>query len=296
MEKIIKKAPVIGFVRYSLNVKYGNKTEAKDVFEEEYFEYRFNIFCNVTLKSFQQQTNNNFVLLLLHSENMPSRYKDRFIELEKNNTFLYNVFVKDTPESFDDALTQSIEYVSFEKDVAITFRIDNDDAVHNDFIQRLNGFLKDEYVGFAISMPSLCIVKRISDTSYMIEERDFPSNSIGLANITNRGEYKTVMQLGDHTKINKKTPMILTSGLAAKHLQTINGENEANGICEINVKILNKEDLNKYLFDEKFGNLDLDCLRIIKISNSSKLSLKKTVKLFIPPLFIRALKKIKNCH
>ena len=195
MDRIIKKEPIIGLIRYSQKVKFGNGEKERDVFEAEYFEYRFNIFKNVTLKSFQQQTDNNFVLLLLHSENMPSDYKDRFIELEKANSFLYNVFIKDTYKAFDEAIKRSVEYVSFEKDVVVTFRIDNDDAVQNDFIHKLSGFLKDDFVGYSISMPSLCIVKRISDMSYMIEERNYPSNSIGLAYVSNSGQYKTARNL-----------------------------------------------------------------------------------------------------
>ena len=67
MNKIINKAPIIGFIRYSQKINFVSN---RDVFEPEYFEYRFKIFKEVTLKSFQQQKNNNFVLLLLHSENL----------------------------------------------------------------------------------------------------------------------------------------------------------------------------------------------------------------------------------
>ena len=293
MDKIIKKAPVIGFVRYSQKVKFSNQEKERDVFETEYFEYRFNIFKSVTLKSFQQQTNNNFVLLLLHSENMPSHYKDRFIELEKANSFLYNIFVKDTHEAYNEAIRSSVEYVSFEKDIVVTFRIDNDDAVQNDFIQRLSDFLKDGFVGYSISMPSLCIVKRISDTSYMIEEGNYPSNTIGLAYVSNREQYKTVKELGCyHTLINVTTPMVLIAQCSARQLQTINGENVENTINETNAKILNKEDLDKYLAEIKMENLNLDCLRIYKTNGLLKFSLKKIVKLLVPPLFIPILKKI----
>lgn len=296
MKKIISPKPVIGFVRYSLNVKYGNKTQAKNVFEAEYFEYRFNIFCTVTLKSFQQQTDKGFVLLLLHSENMPPEYKDRFMELERTNEFLYNVFVEDNPESYNEAMKQSEEYVSFEKNVAITFRIDNDDAVQNNFIQRLSGFLKNEYAGFVISMPGLCVVKRISTSLYAIEEKNYPSHSIGLANVTNRENYETIMALGYHHRINEKIPMILTPVFAAKQLQTINGENETNSIDDSKIKIIDKKDTDRYLIENRFGNLNLDCLHIIyKINNnSSKSSLEKIVKLLLPPVFGFVLKKTKK--
>jgi len=296
MGKVIKKAPVIGLVRYSQKVQF----KERDVFEAEYFEYRFDVFKNVTLKSFQQQTNKNFVLLLLHSENMPDQYKDRFFELEQKNPFLHNVFVKDTRESIKKALKNSVEYVSFEKDVAITFRIDNDDAVQYDFIQKLNNFLKNEFHGFAISMPSLCVVKHISSTSYMVEERYYPLTSIGLAYVTRRSEYKTVMEIGDHSTIFKTLPRVLLEESGGGGLMTINGENVANtingGVVVNNsrIEILNKEDLNKYLLERKIKNLDLDCLRTT--NKWSTFSLKKILKLFVPPLFTLILQKVKKQH
>ncbi|MDR2491485.1 MAG: putative rhamnosyl transferase, partial [Spirochaetaceae bacterium] len=217
MEQINKKAPVIGFVRYSQKIKFTDKET--NVFEKKYFEYRFDIFKNITLKSFQEQSNMNFVLLLLHSETMPQEYKDRFNELAKANLFLHNLFIKDSSEGFDEGLRNSISYVSFKDDVAVTFRIDNDDAVPNNFIQNLNRFLKTDFYNFSISMPDICVIKRISDTSYMVEERCLPSSSIGLAYVTNRSNFKTVMDLGDHGCVNTKVPMVLLTG----NLRSING-------------------------------------------------------------------------
>ncbi len=264
---MINKAPIIGFIRYSQKIIFGE--EHKNVFEPEYFEYRFNIFKEVTLKSFQQQTNPNFVLLLFHSENMPPHYKERFAELEKTNSFLYNIFVKDTWESFNEVIQNSIDYVSFEKDTAITFRIDNDDAVQKDFIEQLSGFLRSDFVGYIISIPMFYVVKRIENQLYMLQERCFPANSIGLANVTYREQYKTVMELGEHHLINDENSMILLPKSTGGGLQTINGENAVNTIDFAKAITLNKEDLVKYLEKRKIENLDLECLRIYKINHST---------------------------
>lgn len=286
MNNYIKKAPIIGLIRYSQFVTYGKKTT--NVFEADYFEYRYNIFLNVTLKSFQQQTNKDFILLLLHSENMPADYKTRFLELEKANSFLYNVFSEDTPEANKEAIRSSKEYAALENDVVITFRIDNDDAVQNDFIERLNYFLKSAFFGYAISTPALSIVKRISEKQYIVEEQNYPSNSIGLAYVSNTEQYKTIMELGHHALINKTTPMVLSAERLTKQLQTINGENEMNVIEETKARIMSKEDLDKYLEISKMGNLELNCLRIIPLT---RFSYKEILKSLIPPLFITILRK-----
>ena len=291
----MKKAPIIGFIRYSQKIKFDNHKKERDVFEPIYFEYRYDIFKNVTLKSFQQQTDNNFVLLLLHSENMPVQYKERFIELEKENLFLYNVFVQDTQESFNEAILDSNKYVRYENSTALTFRIDNDDAVQNDFIEKLNGFLKNDFVGFSVSIPLMHIVKRIANQLYMLQESYFPANAIGLAYVTSSEKYKTVLNLGDHDLVNDENAMILLAKSASGGLQTINGENEINEIDTTKAMILNKVELDNYLVQRKIEHLDLDCLRIYEEKiNLSKYSLKKNIRLFLPSTFITTLQKIKN--
>ena len=294
MQKILRPAPIIGFVRYSQYRKFGNMEKERDMFEPEYFEYRFQIFKNVTLKSFQQQTDKNFVLLLLHSENMPQHLKIRFLELEKSNLFLYNIFVEDTDESFNESLRKSIEYASFEEKVAVTFRIDNDDAVQNDFVQKLAPFLKLSFEGYVISMPTVSIVKRITNQLYMVEERYYPSNSIGLAYVTGRENYQTVIEVGHHDLLNDEISMILLAKNEGVNLQTINGENALNLIDRSKAKIMNKIDFDHYLRERKIEDLKLDCLRILPEENiSSGFSLKKTLKLFVPPIFFLTVQKIR---
>lgn len=290
MNKSINNSPIVGFVRYSQKIKFANREIERDVFEPAYFEYRFNIFKEVTLKSFQQQTNSNFVLLLLHSENMPSHYKERFLELEKTNTFLYNIFLKDTKESFDQAILNSVEYVSFEKEVAVTFRIDNDDAVQNNFIELLNDFLTNDFIGHAISIPNFYIVKHIADNLYLLQERYFPANSIGLAYVTNKERYKTVLNLGDHDLVNDQNTIILISKCTSGGLMTINGENEINSIDKTKAITLTKTDLEAYLQKRKIKNIDLDCLRIYPEEKKKP----EFLKLFVPPIFDTVFRKIKT--
>lgn len=291
MNKIINKAPIIGFVRYSQKIKFVSN---RDVFEPEYFEYRYKIFKEVTLKSFQQQTNSNFVLLLLHSENMPSQYKERFIELENENSFLYNIFVEDTQESFNEAISKSIDYVSFENEAAITFRIDNDDAVQNNFIEKLGGFLKKDFIGFSLSIPLIHIVKRISNQLYLLQELYFPANAIGLAYVINREHFKTVFNLGDHDLVNNENSLILLSKSNNGSLQTINGENELNSIDNTKAITLNKQELELYLIKKNMEHLDLECLHIYEDKNiASKYSFERLVKLCTPPIYSLIINKLK---
>lgn len=290
MNKIINKQPIIGFVRYSQKIKFGNKE--RNVFEPKYFEYRFNIFKKVTLKSFQQQTNSNFALFLLHSENMPPHYKERFIELENETPFLYNIFVEDTWESFNEAISKSIDYVSFKNDAAITFRIDNDDAVQKDFIEKLNGFLHKEFTDNIVSIPTMYRVKRIEKEMFLLENFYFPANAIGMAYVTGSEIYKTVMQLGEHDLVNNENTMILLPKSTNGGLMTINGENELNSIDYSKSKIYNNETICQFLEEKKLGDIDLNCLRVYQEKKSfSRFSFNKIIDLIMPPIFKILIKK-----
>lgn len=291
MEKILKKAPIVGFIRYSQKITF--RGGARDVFEPTYFEYRFKIFTDVTLRSFQKQTDTEFVLIIFHSVSMPLQYKERFQALEKENQFLYNVFVEDNVESFNKAIKDSIRYVSTENNVALTFRIDNDDAVQINFIHTLKKFLNKEFVGFTINMPNVLIVKRVTNKSYMIEERDYPSNSIGLAYVTGKDDYRTVLEVAQHHLINDENALILMPKNSSVGLMTINGENAANAIDSSKAKILNENELNSYLRGKHIYNLDFNCLRLlVEKDEFTRISFKNVTALLLPPIVPWVFRKI----
>ncbi|GEM_PF-1550816 len=293
MKRIIHSAPIIGFVRYSQKIEFGKKT--RDVFEPDYFEYRFKIFQEITLKSFQQQTEKEFILLLLHSAAMPNHLKERFLALEKTNNFLRNVFIEDNSASFAIALKNSIEYANFQKGAVVTFRVDNDDAVPNNFIAKLKYFLREDLIGYAISAPTVVIVKRISNQMVLMQQKYYPSNSIGLAYVSGLNNFKTVMDAAQHHQINHNNPMVLTAGNVVGGLMTINGANAINFIDPSHSQIASNEEIKKYMADHRFGNLDLNCMKIFEdASSNSRSYLSKIVHYLTPPLFHIILRKKKS--
>lgn len=279
MPKILKTAPIIGLIRYSQKITFGSET--RDVFEPKYFEYRFKIFTEVTLKSFQQQSDSNFALLILHSETMPAKYKEKFLQLENDNQFLYNIFVEDNVESFNQAIKNSVNYISFTDDAALTFRIDNDDAVQKNFIENLRNFIKKEFIGFTINIPNVFIVKRISNENYIVEERNYPSNSIGLAYVTGEN-YKTILEVAQHHLINDNNALILLPRNKSSVLMTINGENEINSINDPETSTFTEKRLEEFLKENKYDNFNLKCLKIL--NDKKRKSMKDIINLFTPPI------------
>jgi hypothetical protein len=257
----MNKTPIIGFIRYSCRAPFSRN----DFFLPKYLDYRLGIFKNVTLKSFQEQTDKDFNIFLLHSENLPQDYKNIFNDLEKNNSFLYNIYIPDSEiegKDYINAVERSIEYVNFCNDVSINFRIDNDDAVSRDFISKLKNFLKPEFSGFIISFPNVTIIQRIKKNKYIIQEKYFPSNSIGLAYVTNINNYQTIMTLGDHGKVNQKHPMALLPGKGG--IQTINGKNVMNSLYFGHVSFMDEDALSAFLKKNGYSDFDFKSLNICK--------------------------------
>ena len=221
------KTSAIGFIRYSCRASFSRD----DFFKQKYLDYRLGIFKNVTLKSFQEQTDKDFNIMLLHSENLPQKYKKIFKDLENINSFLHNIYIPDSElegRDYINAVESSVDYVNFLDGVSINFRIDNDDAVPCDYISRLKYFLKPEFSGFVISFPNVSIIQRTHKDKLLKQEKYFPSNSIGLAYVANKNNYRTIMTLGDHGKVNEKYPMVLLPGRGG--IQTINGKNIMNSL------------------------------------------------------------------
>lgn len=276
-----KSAPIIGLIRYSQKISF--TPHEINVFEKNYFEYRYKIFTDVTLKSFEDQSNKNFLLVIIHSESMPQTYRERFINLELKYPFLNNYFLQDTAESLDNLLKQTKNLIDFKNNCGLTFRIDNDDAVPTNFIENISLFLNPAFIGSCISLPSILIVKRTKTDTYLVEKRYAPSNAIGLAYVTSQNNFKTILDVNQHHLVNESNNLILLPKNGGKPIQTINGENAFNTINDSNSTAFTEEQLRKFLKENNYDKINLKCLKILK--NQKRKSIKDVINLFIPPIF-----------
>lgn len=281
MIKIFNKVPIVGLVRYSQKITFQGGD--KDVFESSYFEYRYKIFMDVTLKSFEDQSNKNFLLVIIHSETMPQKYKDRFVNLEVKYPFLKNYFLQDTAESLKNLLLQTKNLIDFRNRSGLTFRIDNDDAVPTNFIENLCLFLNPPFVGSCINLPNILIVKRVQTDKYLIERRYFPSNSMGLAYVTSENNFKTILDINEHHIVNENNNLILLPKSSGIPLQTINGENAINAINDDASVTFTEKHLQEFLKVNNYDTINLKCLKIL--TSKKRNSIKTIINLLTPPIF-----------
>lgn len=247
---------IIGMVRYSIPNVFGDTENSRNLiqlYEEPYFSTRLNIFKNITLKSFAQQTNKNFILLVYHTSMIPDNKRKIFDNIEKEYTFVKNVYINNIemniPEEFKD-------------ERICTFRIDNDDGIAIDFIEKLQkakDIYKDDIV---ISISHANKICRISENDYRIAAFNNVSNSMGLAYLSS--DNKTIMNLGQHQLIPERFKIKVLNGNGG--LQVINNYNVANSFkskSKLKTFTLDYQNMKKYLIKENYGNLDISCLPIL---------------------------------
>jgi hypothetical protein len=272
-----RKTKIIGLIRYSVL----NSWDPRTAFPPEYMKYRFKIFCEVTLKSFQEQTDKDFMVFLFHSNRLPDEYKGRFEELERENRFLHSIYLeKEGEEEYQNEINSNIvKYADWSENIIINFRIDNDDGLPKNYISRIRPFLKQEFEGYALTLPRISVVQRLAEDKYVIEQRRYLFTCMGQAIVISKDNVKNC-QAYQHNSVYDNYPVVLLQGTGG--WQTINGNNSANSIRFGDKQFYTKKELDEYLLDRNYPDYDMSCLHIVKngfrISNKLKSVGKKVIK------------------
>ncbi|GHT80546.1 hypothetical protein FACS1894130_11900 [Spirochaetia bacterium] len=101
---------------------------------------------------------------------------------------------------------------------------------------------------------------------------------MGLAYVTHKNDYKTIMTQGDHGKLNDAHPLLLLPGRGG--LQTINGNNIMNALDFGRVPAFSGEELRGFFDKNNYVDFDCGCLHICKRRQLVKLFL-KTVRFIV---------------
>ena len=249
---------IIGMVRYAIPNSFTNTNNSRSLmqlYEEPYFSDRFNIFRNITLPSFAQQTNHDFTICVYHTSLIPDDKKALFDNLAKQYPFMRNIYTTGQMDIPDDLKEPHM----------LTFRIDNDDGMALDFVEKMHDIKKSyKNHNLTISIPQMRKIAKIDNDLYQTITTEFISNSMGLAYLGNDG--RSIMNLGNHTKVAYSTPMLFVAGNGG--LQVINGYNVANGFKKVyrhqsELVVLNQKDMQNLLVKDGFAKLDLSCLPIM---------------------------------
>ena len=163
---------------------------------------RFWLFEKVLLPSLQNQTDQDFIVSLLISEDFPQQYRDRLENLVSENGFLRLHPTSKT--EIDQALREQVSDGIREDSKEVHFRIDDDDGVSSKFIERLRSIQVTHNLAqkTAISFPR-CFMTFIDRGVAKQVERFNPYHAAGLAFVVGR-KWQTVPFAMQHGNVGKR--------------------------------------------------------------------------------------------
>ena len=112
---------------------------------EEWLNDRFRLFEAYCFPSVVGQSDSDFIWLSLFDENTPPRFLGKIKEYENRMPNFVAVFLsKDETPNYADCVKLIIADLKDESNFLITTRVDNDDALHRDFIRSTKTLLKKQ--------------------------------------------------------------------------------------------------------------------------------------------------------
>ena len=111
---------------------------------DDWMEHRLRLFDRYCLPSVKNQSNKNFTWLVMFDERTPTRFKERIDHYSRDCcmvTLYLNIDRPSTSTFREECCKCAKEYISQKVDedtrYVVTTRLDNDDAVHPDFIKHV---------------------------------------------------------------------------------------------------------------------------------------------------------------
>lgn len=209
---------IVGLVRFTLLSTTRNPFQAWDgdftdyaaqMLSAERMQSRFDVFESVTLPSLRSQTDKDFVVILLAPRLLPKRWRRRIEKLLVDNDFLRVHYFKETNLTLDKCHDTILDHIDITQPFA-TFRLDDDDGLSADFIERLRPYVQPQFVGFGVSMTQGILLDIRRETGlFGIAPFDQHNVGLGLALVSGPEQPRTIFDITDlHLRFHKRVPVI----------------------------------------------------------------------------------------
>ncbi len=124
--------------RFNLrNSDWINARDGEKVLTPEWLNHRFELFENNTLRSVKNQINQNFSWLVFFDINTPNHYRKWIQKIDKSYDNFIPVFIDGLEYLASSTEVEVFKRLDNNDDFVITTRLDNDDLIHEKFIEKL---------------------------------------------------------------------------------------------------------------------------------------------------------------
>ena len=277
--RVMATAPsaIVGMIRFSIVLRESNffpPLSGKDyierkalIFDRGRLQRRFQLFEDICLPSLTAQSDQNFNMMLMTSRDLPVWAHDRLMNLVGD---LPNVYIRAYRPlaSIQRIFKRSVfEMLDPSADITANFRLDDDDALASDYIERLRTHMLPENMGKIVTF-SHGHQLSLSDDALQIYADNRDCGSAGLAlvqegRVMSIPDTLTIHCLGGHRKVGRFAPVIsdTTDGM---YVQTANGANVTGRRGDGTVPAISVRDLAEKLI-AKFPHLDAETLKRLHV-------------------------------
>lgn len=207
----------------------------------DYLENRFRLFFDYTVPSVLNQCDKNFIWILLFSANTPRRFKNVIDELENQNAFIKAIYIADD-EDCNDSLKKYIKENS--KEVIVTSRLDNDDALHKDYISTIHEYIKENELKKYVLLFNNGV--QYEENSRILTRYHFPKNHFSTLIEFNDDKINTILNF-NHMEIAKNVNTVELDNTVPLWLEVVHSTNVSNRMhCSLKSLINDKSFLKRY--------------------------------------------------
>lgn len=223
--------PIVGVMRFSFfgptdtKQKHDHDTALNELYDPGRMEARFHYFEKLMLPSLKAQTDGDYQLKIVSSKVMPEQYQQRLHDL-----------VADMPQTeVILAETQQINPVlhpviqkacqDSKADKAISFRIDDDDALSQHYIERLRYFGTGQQPTTIITFPRVIALFLEEDRTIGASAHTSISHGIGVARMNSSTHLNHPFQMS-HQRIWRRLPTLMDPTFMSA-LRTLHHHNDS---------------------------------------------------------------------
>nr|WP_321245838.1 glycosyltransferase [uncultured Psychroserpens sp.] len=264
--------------RFNLkNENWHNPDSDNHVLSNTWLDERFSIFETYCLPSIKNQTNTNFKWLVCFDIDTPELYNQKIENLKTQLPIFQPLFI-DGFKNLEKDISNFVKADS-KKDFIITTRLDNDDIVHENFIQTIQNLYRPEISVININLGYQLIMLKNKNYQLRLVKKEFnPFMSV----ISEKKNFESVLSKEHHYWRSHKNQIINKS--ERLWIQFVHGSNVLNDINKASKKTTNfkMEDFglkNIKINDQKNEVLFYNITTIPnRLFNNLKITLKKLLK------------------
>ena len=201
-------------------------------YTEEWLEDRFKLFDAYCFPSIAEQSDSDFIWLCLFDENTPIRFVNRIKEYRLKMPHFIAVFMKEEEgKRYTCYVKQLIAKMKDGSRALITARVDNDDALHRDFIKTAKELLLNQ-------VENNCIYSYVKGVQYIVYANfagtlNYPLNHFPIMISKNfqHGETFSVIVDFNHSYLDKSGyPFRMLTDRMPMWVEVVHDHNVANRV------------------------------------------------------------------